>query len=48
MSSASPASGVRAIVTERTNDGQILRAIEDKSQTQEALIAAVKAEISKD
>ena len=39
---------VTHIVTERTIDGQILRAIEDKSQTQEALIAAVKAEISKD
>lgn len=37
---------VTHIVTERTIDEQILRALDAKSQTQEALIAAVKAELS--
>ena len=38
---------VTHIVTERTIDEQILRALDAKSQTQEALISAVKAEISR-
>ena len=38
---------VTHIVTERTIDEQILRALDAKSQTQEALIAAVKAELQK-
>ncbi len=38
---------VTHIITERTIDEQILRALEAKSQTQEALIAAVKAELQK-
>ena len=39
---------VTHIVTERTIDEQILLALDAKSQTQEALIAAVKAEIARD
>ena len=38
---------VTHIITERTIDEQILRALDAKSQTQEALISAVKAEISR-
>ena len=37
---------VTHIVTERTIDERILKALESKSQTQEDLIAAVKAEIT--
>ncbi len=37
---------VTHIVTERTIDERVLRALESKSQTQEALISAVKAEIT--
>ena len=39
---------VTHIVTERTIDERILKALESKSQTQEDLIAAVKAEIAND
>ena len=38
---------VTHIVTERTIDERILKALENKSQTQEDLIAAVKAEIAR-
>ena len=38
---------VTHIVTERTIDERILKALESKSQTQEDLIAAVKAEIAR-
>ena len=37
---------VTHIVTEHTIDERILKALDAKSQTQEALISAVKAEIS--
>ena len=38
---------VTHIVTERTIDERILKALDAKSQTQEALISAVKAELSR-